>query len=102
LKTWYVAFSKGRITAMRVAEDRSEAIALACDMLDRRIEVTGVGPMLEIGQREIDPATIRQIWRDCARDNRASSRQPIVEEAVRPSLMNKILLAGHVATTSRD
>jgi hypothetical protein len=101
LKTWYVAFSKGRITAMRVAEDRSEAIALACDMLDRRIEVTGVGPMLGIGQREIDPATIRQIWRERAPDNRAGSRQSIAEGAVRLPLMNEISSAGHVATTSR-
>jgi hypothetical protein len=60
---WYIAFLEGRITVMRIVEDRSEAIALACAMLDEGIEVTGVGPMLDTGQEKIDPASLREICR---------------------------------------
>jgi hypothetical protein len=33
-------------------------------MMDQGTEVTAVGPMLETAPQEIDPATIRQIWRE--------------------------------------
>jgi hypothetical protein len=71
MKPWYVAFLKGCVTVMRVGSNRGEAIALACDMLDRGIDVTRVGPMLETGQHEIDPVSIRQFWQQRTQDQRA-------------------------------
>jgi hypothetical protein len=65
---WYVTSSRGCFTEMRIAKSRSEAIALACDMLRQRIDVTGVGPMLETGQQRIDAVAIRQIWQEGAQD----------------------------------
>lgn len=62
MKTWYVAFSRGHATAMRIVENRTKAIAVACDLMDQGTEVTAVGPMLEIADQQIDAATIRQIW----------------------------------------
>ena len=64
VKTWYVAFSRGHTTAMRIVENRTKAIAVACDLLDQGTEVMAVGPMLEIADQQIDAATIRQIWRE--------------------------------------
>ena len=78
LNTWYVVFSEHHVMVMRIVKDRREAIALACDMLDRRIEVTGAGPMLETGKQQIDSATIREIWRDRARDNRGAVHALVV------------------------
>jgi hypothetical protein len=65
---WYVTSWKGLFTEMRIAKSRSEAIALACDMLRRGIGVTGVGPMLEMGWQRIDAAAIRQIFRERTQD----------------------------------
>jgi hypothetical protein len=79
MKPWYVAFLKGHVTVMRVRRQRSEAIALACDMLDQGIEVTGVGPMLEIDQQEIDPMSIRQLWQQRSQESRACSGYRIIE-----------------------
>jgi hypothetical protein len=62
-KAWYVAFSQGHVTTMRIVKHRIEAITLACNMLDRGIEVTGAGPMLEPEERKLDQVSIRQIWR---------------------------------------
>jgi hypothetical protein len=73
VNTWYVAFSRGHTTAMRIVGDRSKAIAVACDLLDRGTEVTAIGPMLEIAEQQIDAATIRQIWLE---HHRASDHHP--------------------------
>jgi hypothetical protein len=60
---WYISFLERHVTVMRIVRDRREAIAIACAMLDRGIEVTGVGPMLDTGQQEIDADTLREICR---------------------------------------
>jgi hypothetical protein len=87
---------------MRIAKNRSEAIALACDMLRQGINVTGVGPMLEAGQQRIDAAAIRQICRERASVDRASGRPRVAEEAIRRGLVNKISPAGQVAIAGGD
>ena len=60
---WYIAYLEGHVTVMRIVGDRAEAIAVACAMLDKGIEVTGVGPMLDTGQQRIDPVSLREICR---------------------------------------
>jgi hypothetical protein len=80
LKTWYVAFSKHPVTVMRLVKDRGEAIALACDLLDRGIKVTGAGPMVEMSQQEIGPASLREIWQQRPRNE--SRRAPIGMRAI--------------------
>jgi hypothetical protein len=102
MRTWYVAFTNCRHTVMRLVKDRSEAIALACEMLDRGIDVTGAGPMLETERQDIDPVTIRQIWRDRALDFRARRRPPVAEDAARLALMSKMSSAGQVAIEGGD
>jgi hypothetical protein len=51
-KPWYIAFLEGHVTVMRIVKDRAEAIAVACAMLDKGIEVTDVGPMLDTDQQK--------------------------------------------------
>jgi hypothetical protein len=66
----------GRITVMRIVRDRTEAIAVACAMREEGIEVTGVGPMLDTGQQEIELPSLREICRRRRRcDNRISNGQ---------------------------
>ena len=60
---WYIAYLDGRVTVMRIVRDCTEAIGIACGMLDAGIEVTGIGPMLDTRQQKIDPATLREICR---------------------------------------
>jgi hypothetical protein len=60
---WYISFFEGCATRMRIVKDRSEAIGVACAMLDEGIEVTRVGPMLDTGQPEIDLASLRELCR---------------------------------------
>jgi hypothetical protein len=60
---WYIAYSEGRVTVMRVVGDRDEAIGVACAMLDEGIDVTGVGPMLGTGEQRIDRASLEGICR---------------------------------------
>jgi hypothetical protein len=79
VKPWYVAFLKGCVTVMRVRTHRSEAIALARDMLDQGIEVTRVGPMLETGQQEIASMSIRQLWQQRNHEKRTCSGHRIIE-----------------------
>jgi hypothetical protein len=71
---WYIAFLEGRVTVMRVVEDRAEAIAVACAMLDEGIEVTGVGPLVDTGEQKIGTASLREICRQRrGSDTRVSS-----------------------------
>jgi hypothetical protein len=79
VKPWYVAFLKGCVTVMRVRRHRSEAIALACDLLEQGIEVTRVGPMLETDQQEIDPVSIRRLWQQRSQEKRACSGHRIID-----------------------
>jgi hypothetical protein len=78
---WYIAFLKNHITTMRVVQDRSEAIATAFAMLDRGIEVIGVGPMLDTGQQAVDPASLREIYRQRRRlDDCRAAANPVLED----------------------
>ena len=63
-KAWYVAFSQGHVTMVRIVKHRGEAITLACNLLDRGIELTGAGPMLEAEEQKLDAAAIQRIWRE--------------------------------------
>jgi hypothetical protein len=63
-KAWYVAFSQGHVTTMRIVKHRGEAITFACDLLDRGIELTGTGPMLGTAEQKLDAAAIQRIWRE--------------------------------------
>lgn len=64
MHSWYIAALDGNQTLMRIVKGRAEAIAVACEMLDEGVEVTKLGPMLEMAQQEIDAAAIRRIWRE--------------------------------------
>jgi hypothetical protein len=70
---WYIAYLERRLTVMRIVRDRDEAIGVACAMLDERIEVTGVGPLLDTGQQKIDRESLAEICRQRRRvDNRSA------------------------------
>ena len=51
---WYVSYRAGAGTVMSLAKSRDEAISIACGLLDRKIDVQEIGPLL--GMR--DPGDI--------------------------------------------
>ena len=51
---WYVSYRAGSATVMSLAKSRDEAISTACGLLDRKINVQEIGPLL--GMR--DPGDI--------------------------------------------
>ena len=60
---WYVAYRAGAATVMSLAKSRDEAISVACDLLDRKINVQEIGRLL--GMRDsgdiIDSMEIRKL-----------------------------------------
>jgi hypothetical protein len=58
---WYVTCLKDDDTVMHIAEDRERAITDACEMLERGIDVTELGPMVETTMDRISAAKIREI-----------------------------------------
>jgi hypothetical protein len=46
MSSWYVSYRAGAGTVMCLARNRDEAISTACDLLDRKIYVLGIGPLL--------------------------------------------------------
>jgi hypothetical protein len=60
---WYVSYRAGPGTVMSLAKSKGEAISNACDLLDRKINVQEVGPLL--GMRDpsdiIDSIEIRKL-----------------------------------------
>jgi hypothetical protein len=47
---WYVSYLAGAVTVMSLAKSREEAISAACGLLDRKLNVQEIGPLL--GMRE--------------------------------------------------
>src|SRR5271165_3338797 len=60
---WYVSYRAGDATVMSLAKSRDEAISAACGLLDRKIDVQEIGPLL--GMRDpgdiIDSVEIRKL-----------------------------------------
>jgi hypothetical protein len=60
---WYVSYRGGAATVMSLAKSRDEAICVACDLLDRKINVQEIGRLL--GMRDsgdiIDSMEIRRL-----------------------------------------
>lgn len=60
---WYVSYRAGAATVMILAKSRDEAINAACGLLDRKINVQEIGPL--IGMRHpgdiIDSVGIRRL-----------------------------------------
>ena len=60
---WYVSYRAGATTVMSLARSKDEAISNACDLLDRKINVQEIGPLL--GMRDpgdiIDAVAIRKL-----------------------------------------
>jgi hypothetical protein len=60
---WYVSYRAGSGTVMSLAKSRNEAIGTACDLLDRKMNVQEIGPLL--GMRDpgdiIDSVEIRKL-----------------------------------------
>lgn len=60
---WYVSYRAGAGTVMSLAKSRDEAISIARDLLDRKIDVQEIGPLL--GMRDpgdiIDSVEIRRL-----------------------------------------
>ena len=60
---WYVSYRAGPGTVMSLAKSRDEAIGAACALLDRKINVQEIGPLL--GRRDpgdiIDSVEIRRL-----------------------------------------
>ena len=60
---WYVSYRAGAATVMSLAKNRDEAISVACDLLDRKINVQEIGRLL--GMRDasdiIDSMEIRKL-----------------------------------------
>ena len=62
---WYVSYKGGCATVMHLHRDRARAIEAACDLLRRNLDVTEVGPMLEIRDGNVlNSAEIRRIWHE--------------------------------------
>jgi hypothetical protein len=63
MSSWYVSYRAGPGTVMSLAKSRDEAISAACDLLDRKINVQEIGPLL--GMRDlgdiIDSVEIRKL-----------------------------------------
>lgn len=60
---WYVSYRAGAATVMILTKSRDEAISAACGLLDRKINVQEIGPLL--GMRHpgdiIDSVEIRRL-----------------------------------------
>jgi hypothetical protein len=60
---WYVSYRAGAGTVMSLAKSRDEAISIARGLLDRKIDVQEIGPLL--GMRDpgdfIDSVEIRKL-----------------------------------------
>jgi hypothetical protein len=60
---WYVSYRAGSGTVMSLAKSRNEAISTACYLLDQKINVQEIGPLL--GMRDpgdiIDSVEIRKL-----------------------------------------
>jgi hypothetical protein len=60
---WYVSYRAGAGTVMSLAKSKDEAISTACDLLDRKMNVQEIGPLL--GMRDpgdiIDSVAIRKL-----------------------------------------
>jgi hypothetical protein len=60
---WYVSYRAGATTVMTLGKSRDEAISIACGLLDQKINVQEIGPLL--GMRDpgdiIDSVEIRKL-----------------------------------------
>lgn len=62
MSSWYVSYRGGCATVMSIARSRDEAISIACEMLDRGINVEGVGPLQGmLDGNVIDAVAIRKL-----------------------------------------
>ena len=63
MSKWYVSYRAGAGTVMSLAKSKDEAISIARDLLDRKIDVQEIGPLL--GMRDpgdiIDSSEIRKL-----------------------------------------
>jgi hypothetical protein len=63
MSKWYVSYRAGAGTVMTLAKSRDEAISIARGLLDRKIDVQEIGPLL--GMRDpgdiIDSSEIRKL-----------------------------------------
>ena len=63
MSSWYVSYRVGAGTVMTLAESKEEAISAAFGLLDRKINVQEIGPLL--GMRDagdvIDAIEIRKL-----------------------------------------
>jgi hypothetical protein len=63
MSRWYVSYRAGATTVMTLAKSRDEAIITACGLLDQKINVQEIGPLL--GRRDpgdiIDSVEIRKL-----------------------------------------
>ena len=60
---WYVSYRAGTTTVMTLAKSRDEAINTACGLLDQKINVQEIGPLLGMGDPGdvIDSVEIRKL-----------------------------------------
>ena len=60
---WYVSYRAGATTVMSLAKSRDEAIITACGLLDQKINVQEIGPLLGMGDPGdvIDSIEIRKL-----------------------------------------
>lgn len=60
---WYVSYRAGATTVMSLAKSRDEAISAACGLLDQKIDVQEIGPLLGMRDRGdiIDSVEIRKL-----------------------------------------
>jgi hypothetical protein len=63
MSKWYVSYRAGSATVMTIATSRDEAITVACALLDQKIKVEEIGPLLgmhDLGDI-IDSVEIRRL-----------------------------------------
>ena len=60
---WYVSYRAGATTVMPLGKSREEAISIACGLLDQKINVQEIGPLLGMGDPGdvIDSIEIRKL-----------------------------------------
>ena len=60
---WYVSYRAGATTVMTLGKSRDEAISIACGLLDQKINVQEIGPLLGMGDPgdTIDSVEIRKL-----------------------------------------
>ena len=49
MSRWYVSYRAGATTVMTLGKSRDEAISIACSLLDQKINVQEIGPLLGMG-----------------------------------------------------